>query len=242
MNLDKYKAIFCDLDGCLISGDKPLPGSIELINQCHNRLWIISNNSTDTPKELKLKLSTLGINLSEDRIILAGTTAINLIAQEHPNRTLKIYGSASLQQYATDKGLKICNQKPEIVLITRDISFNYNSLVEVINQVMDKAKIYITNPDLTHPGLNERPVPETGSLLQWVKSCVPELEFEVVGKPEIKLFESGLRLSGKSIKDSLFIGDNEATDGLGAKRIGMDFYHVKNGINEKGLIDLLEAQ
>lgn len=242
VNLNKYKAIFCDLDGCLLSGNNVLPGAIELFNAYQDKLWIVSNNSTDTPCQLQQRLELLGISIECSRIILAGTTAVKLIAHHHADKSLKIFGSRSIQQYAIELGLSICNESPDVILLTRDTSFNYRSLVQIIDRVIARAKVYVANPDLTHPGVDNRPVPETGSLLQWLKSCVPDVEFEVIGKPELPLFESGIQQSGYTVNDSLFIGDNELTDGKGAEKMGMDFFHVKNDLHNKGLMDLLEAQ
>ncbi|HSH46965.1 MAG TPA: hypothetical protein VK991_00005, partial [Halomonas sp.] len=42
-----WRAILCDLDGCLISGDTLLSGVQVFTRQVHDRLWIVSNNSTD---------------------------------------------------------------------------------------------------------------------------------------------------------------------------------------------------
>lgn len=56
MRLDDYDAILCDLDGCLISGDRVLPGAGALLDLAGDRLVILSNNSTDTPATLSLRL------------------------------------------------------------------------------------------------------------------------------------------------------------------------------------------
>ena len=54
-------AILADLDGCLVSGDTVLPEVPDLFKRCGDRLWIVSNNSTDTAQTLSARLGGLGL-------------------------------------------------------------------------------------------------------------------------------------------------------------------------------------
>src|SRR5690606_29414197 len=66
-------AVLSDLDGCLISGDTVLPGAQTLFERAADRLWVVSNISSDTSMTLSKKLSgMLGMPVAADRILLAG--------------------------------------------------------------------------------------------------------------------------------------------------------------------------
>ena len=66
MWLDRYRALLCDLDGCLVAGDRLLPGARELAGLAGERLWILSNNSTDTPQSLSARLAGLGLDAAAE--------------------------------------------------------------------------------------------------------------------------------------------------------------------------------
>src|SRR5262245_42331458 len=96
MWLDDFRNVLCDLDSCLIAGDVVLAGARELLARAGDRLWIVSNNSTDTPATLAARLERLGLSVREDRIVLAGATAVEHLAQRNPGARTAVYGSDAI--------------------------------------------------------------------------------------------------------------------------------------------------
>ncbi|MGD9919684.1 MAG: HAD-IIA family hydrolase [Paenirhodobacter sp.] len=221
MRLDDYDAILCDLDGCLISGDRVLPGARALLAHAGERLIILSNNSTDTPATLAARLAGIGLDAPPSRIVLAGTAALDLLAQEGDVR-LCLYGSPALGDHARALGLTLERQTPSHVLLTRDERFSYRDLQACIGQLRRGARLLVANPDESHPGPGGDPVPETGSLLAAIRSVLPDLAYTVIGKPEPGLYRQALARLPHAARRILAIGDNPATDGAGARRMGLD--------------------
>ncbi|QOL80515.1 HAD-IIA family hydrolase [Pseudooceanicola spongiae] len=221
MHLDAYDGFLCDLDGCLISGTTVLPGAKALLDYAGDRLIILSNNSTDTPATLSARLKQLGLSAPPERIVLAGTAALDHLAQIGGVR-LRLYASADLRAYAQPLGLSLDSAEPTHVLLTRDETFGYSDLRDVIALLARGAELFVANPDESHPGPDGMPVPETGSLLAAVLSVLPDLRYTVIGKPEAGLYHAALvRLSGDP-RRVLAIGDNPKTDAAGAARLGFD--------------------
>ncbi|GGA82653.1 hypothetical protein GCM10011385_41100 [Nitratireductor aestuarii] len=77
-------AVLADLDGCLISGSTVLPGAAELVRRTGERLWIVSNNSSDTAQTLSVRLSHMGLQVPAERIFLAGEQAVRELAAAMP--------------------------------------------------------------------------------------------------------------------------------------------------------------
>src|SRR5215510_14795937 len=119
MWLDRYRGLLCDLDGCLLSGDTVLPGARDFIAYAGERLWIISNNSTDTPSVLAKKLMDLGLPVPAQHIVLAGTTAIQYVARTTPGARIMIYAFDDIIAYARSLGLFSDEEHPEVVLLAR---------------------------------------------------------------------------------------------------------------------------
>lgn len=237
MVIDRYKAIFCDLDGCLVSGDVVLPGARELAAAAARRLYIVSNNSTDTPRSLAARLGASGIAVAPERILLAGVAAVEHVARRWPGAAVALYGARALRRYAGSLGLRLDAEPTEVALLTRDPGFTYGSLADLLARLHGGARLVVSNLDATHPGPGGVPVPETGALLEAVRACRPDLAFEVVGKPEPWLFAAALARAAVAPGDALFVGDNPATDGEGARRAGLAFHHVRPGA---GLLPLVQ--
>ena len=227
--IDQYKAILVDLDGCLIAGSKVLPGADKLVASASHKLYIVSNNSTDTPDTLSRRLEGLGLSVPPHRIILAGVLTLERIADSQPGARIALYGTTALRDYAISLGLAIDEQAPDLILLARDLAFSFDKLSLILRQLHGGARLVVSNPDLVHPGPNGIPAPETGAVLAAVKACVKDLQYESVGKPAVHLFESALTRAGVRAEDALFIGDNLETDGAGARSAKIAFHHVATG-------------
>jgi ribonucleotide monophosphatase NagD (HAD superfamily) len=69
-----------DLDGTLMSGRAALPGAAELVERLGERLIIVSNDAEHTPDQLAGRLRAARLPVPAERIVLAGTTALELVA------------------------------------------------------------------------------------------------------------------------------------------------------------------
>lgn len=220
--------ILCDLDGCLVAGEAVLPGARRLIDRARRRLWICSNNSTDTPASLAGRLHGMGLEVAAERIVLAGTTALEAICRRTPGARIAIHGSSELRRFACAGGLALDDATPQIVLLARDLEFSYAALNRLIRTLRSGARLVVVNEDATHPGGDGFPVAETGALLAAVAKCLPELRYESFGKPEAAMYESIMTAARCAPDEVLAIGDNPETDGRGAERLGIDFALIGN--------------
>lgn len=221
------KGYLVDLDGTLISGGKLLPGAETLLEALDDRFVIVSNDSENTPVQLEMQFRHWGLTIPADRILLAGTCALDAIATGTPNGRIMILGSEALDDYARQRGLLPDWDRPDAVLVARDRQFSFKRLTAAVNAVRAGAALYIACPDVTHPGSDGQVVPEAGALAAAILACVGNIEARVIGKPEPALFEMGCLRLGISPQDGLMIGDNALTDGAGAARAGLRFAQIK---------------
>ena len=222
MRLDRYRAVLCDLDGCLVAGKTVLSGTGDLLAAVGERLFILSNNSTDTPATLSARLADLGLDVDAARIVLAGTTAVAHIAASTPGARVAVYGSAAIADHVAACGLEVSDTVPDVVLLTRDTAFTYDRLNRLVRQLENGARLIVSNIDVTHPGADGHVVVETGALLKAVTACLPGVPFEAVGKPGPMIYEAALARAGARRGEVLAIGDNPETDGRGAATVGID--------------------
>lgn len=224
-------AIFSDLDGCLISGETVLPSARELALLAGDRLWVVSNNSTDTAVSLAQKLNRLGLPVQSDRILLAGEATIRKIADDKPQARIALFGSQLLTDLAMELGLKPCRGEqedlPQCAVLTRDPAFTMSDLERLMRLVDRDVPIILANPDPIHPAADGTPVPETGALFAALQAGFPELNYETSGKPSSYLILQGLKRAVVTTDDAVFIGDTPATDGQAALAAGVPFVLIR---------------
>jgi HAD superfamily hydrolase (TIGR01450 family) len=221
MWLDRYRGLLCDLDGCLVAGHRPLPGAREFLAYADERLFIISNNSTDTPRTLSARLRRIGLRVPEDRIALAGATAVEELAALGRGGRVAIYGSPAIVGHAKSLGLVIDYRHPEYVLLTRDVRFSYVRLHRIVQQLERGASLVVSNLDVSHPGDAGVRVIDTGVLLEAIKTCLPGLRYRSIGKPSSILYQAATKRMAADPDELLAIGDNPVTDREGARRMGI---------------------
>jgi len=215
-----------DLDGTLLHGKVPSVGAREFIERAGDRFVVVSNNSTHSAHELVEELAAAGLDIPADKLILAGQMAIQLLVREYLGAQLLLIGSPSLRREAENSGLRLVEAGADIVLLGRDVTFTYQKLSLIANEIRRGAALLVTNPDTSHPGGNGTLIPETGALMNAVLACAKPAVMRVVGKPNPDLFHEALTRLGSSPQNCLVIGDNPDTDAAGALRVGMKYLLV----------------
>jgi len=214
------EALLLDWDGCVAIGDKPDPLAIELMLERLDRVAIVSNNSTHLPEDFCQVLAKSGLTLPPSRVVLAGVEALKR-ALETGARRVMVVGDGRMKAYGRNHGLNIVQDEADLVVRLRDPRFSYARLERAANSLKAGARLIVANPDLTHPGCNGRIVPETGSLLAALTACVGDIEREIVGKPQPRLFDRACGALQASPENAVMIGDNPATDIAGAEAFGL---------------------
>lgn len=224
--LSQVDAVLCDLDGCLISGDHVFADARDFFEEVHARLWIVSNNSSDTATSLSRRLSRLGMEVPAARIVLAGEETVRLLARERPAARVAVHAAPILRALAKDLGLAVVDEGADAVVLGRDPALHLDALAGLVASLQAGASLHVTNLDLTHPAADGTPVPETGALLAALCACLPALRFRSIGKPDPLLLDIALERAGAAPESAVFIGDNLVTDGAAAALAGMHFVHL----------------
>jgi HAD superfamily hydrolase (TIGR01450 family) len=219
--LARARHLLVDLDGTLVRQQEPIPGAAELLAHFDGRYAIVSNNSTHTASGLAQRLRRLGLRVPPERIVLAGELAVRQLAREHPGARVLLAASPALQRLARSLGCQQVQAGADFVLLALDLHFSHARLALVVNELLRGARLIVSNADATHPGPQDRVVPETGALLAAVVAASGVQPWRVIGKPAPLLFEEGLRRLGARAEDTVVVGDNPLTDAEGAARLGM---------------------
>jgi HAD superfamily hydrolase (TIGR01450 family) len=224
------RAYLVDLDGTLIRGGAALPFAASLLDSLNGRFVLLSNDAEHMPEQLARSLRAMNLHVPPERIVLAGATAVDLVAREMPGARVMLLASTVLRTYARRIGVELVETGADVVVLGRDRQFNFTRIAAVANAVREGAELIVANPDRTHPGKDGAVVPETGALLASILACTGDIAYRVIGKPEPPMFWKALSLLGAQAANTVMIGDNVETDGRGALRTGMSFVHIDDWV------------
>lgn len=219
-------AVLADLDGCILSENTVLPQIPDLFAQAGERLWIVSNNSTDTAIDLSARLAGLGLMLPPERILLAGEQTLRRLAEASPPPRVALFAGSRLQGLALALGLVVDHEAPDLVVLARDTAFDFARFAAMVALLHRGVPLQMTNPDCAHPGPDGTPCPETGALYAAVRAILPGVAAPFIGKPKPDLALMALARAGVPPEDAVFLGDTPETDGCAAAAAGIDFVHI----------------
>lgn len=234
---DDIRGWLIDLDGTLVCGGRAMPGAQAFLEACAGRFVVVSNDAEHTPAELAGELRQLGLDVPASRIVLAGAIALDDIATRRPGARVLVLASDALVRHAREHGLTPVRTQPDIVFLGRDRRFSHARLALAANAVRAGAELVVANPDLVHPGPDGTIVPETGALLAALLACTGPVSYRLVGKPEPALFAAGLALLCLPKRVVAMLGDNPRTDGEGARRFGLRYVEVADGVFPQGDVE-----
>ena len=219
------KAILADLDGTLVSGGIILPGVIELLAQAQARIWLVSNNSTQTAVSMSAHLRKIGLDIPATRILLAGETAIRALAKRHPDANIVFFGEAPLRDLAQELGLKTHRgtEPATCAFLAREETFSMADLGRLMALLHDGMELHLSNPDPIYPNADGSVGAETGALYAALKAGLPHLEAKCLAKPSPHLLEAVLKQAKVAPEEAVFLGDTDATDGAAARAAGIPF-------------------
>ncbi|MCG8533143.1 MAG: HAD-IIA family hydrolase [Desulfovibrionales bacterium] len=226
--LDAYSTFIFDLDGCIHFGNtvaESAPEFIDFLTTHNKRVLFLSNNSTHSPVSIRQKLETMGVNAPEKSIYLASTLTAKFLAKMHQEATICVAGTKDLVRVLNEHGLRTItpesSELAETLVLGRDLAFDFSRLKACANRVLSGATFYACNADRTHPSLDGGKEPETGALSAAV-TAMCGITPKTFGKPTTFAYTTIMNELDLTPKECLMVGDNPATDILGAYNTGMD--------------------
>ena len=221
--------IATDLDGTIYLQSKIIPGVEDSFKEAKNnnfKFIFITNNSSETPYQLKSKLE----NMLSNEINLNDIVSPLVILKDYlKNLDKKIYvhGSYNLKKYVKTITTDLFPiDKSEIILIGRTDSFSRHDVESIADAFNIGVDVIAMNKDLTFP-INEHEFKDgNGAIVREIENLVGS-SISSFGKPDSFYSEYLLKQFPKIFA---VIGDRVDTDVLLAKKIGAKSYLVNSSI------------
>lgn len=233
--LKKIKALLIDIDGTLLSGDKPLPGMVEFfnfLNQHSINYLILSNNSTKTPYAYYQKITSLGGEIQPDNILTSAGVTVQIMKEKYTGKNVYLIGEDGLREALEKEGYQIIKnvtQKADFVVVGGDHYLTYEKLKYASLHLQAGAHFIGTNPDVLVPSV-EGLIPECGVNIAALEAASGRKAI-VIGKPNPLMFQSALKQLGNNPSETAMIGDRLETDIFGGLQAGLNTILVETGVD-----------
>jgi len=228
------KGFISDMDGVIYHGNKLLPGVpefVEWLKREKKKFLFLTNSSERTPRELKEKLSRMGIDVEKDVFYTSALATAQFLSSQKPRGTAFIIGEAGLINALYNVGYTMNNIDPDYVVVGDTRSYSFEKIEQAVNLVLKGAKLIGTNPDLTGPVENGI-IPATKALLAPIELSTGKNAY-YVGKPNPLMMRIALKKLGCSREESVIIGDRMDTDIIAGIESEIDTCLVLSGISNR---------
>jgi HAD superfamily hydrolase (TIGR01450 family) len=246
--LERYAALLLDASGVLLDAGGPLPGAVSLVRRLNGTgkpYFVLTNDASRLPESAAAYFRGFGLDIEPARIITAGS----LLPAWFAARGLQgadcvVLGPPDSERYVERAaGRVVSPDAPFAVLVIGDeTGFPF---LETVDRVLSglclrldsgaDVALVLPNPDLVYPRGGGGFGFASGSLALMFEAALalryprrPELRFARLGKPGSGLFREAAHRAGS--RDLVMLGDQLATDILGANRFGIDSVLVGGGV------------
>ncbi|HEY0721835.1 MAG TPA: HAD-IIA family hydrolase [Gammaproteobacteria bacterium] len=245
--LGHYELLLLDAYGVLLDKQGPLPGARELIVRLNGEqrpYYILTNSASRLPENFAAELQAMGLPVPQERLITSGTLLAHHFAAHHlSGKPCLVLGPENSAEYVRRAGgvvMETCAEA-EVVVLADQAGFplleGINCVLNLILRRLDQGKpieLLLCNPDLIYPVTQNEFGITAGALAQMLEAILRERypgkahHFIALGKPHRPMFAAAL--DAHPDKRALMIGDQLATDILGANRYGIDSVLVMSGV------------
>ncbi|WP_343347148.1 TIGR01459 family HAD-type hydrolase [Sphingomicrobium sp. XHP0239] len=235
---ERYSTILCDVWGVLHDGARLFPGTVDRLSRWKDegRTIVVITNAPRPADRVIADLEAMGLSSDLwDGLMSSGQAGIEALTD--PPRAVGFEGSRFDHVDLIAHGVTIAEPGEEVAEIALTGLDEHRASVaeyeaEIARWVERGLLVHCLNPDriVMHRG---REVVCAGAIADEVAARGGRVQF--YGKPHRPIYEQALKLAGgPDPANVVMVGDNPATDMLGAARMGMAGVLVGSGVSNAG--------
>ena len=173
---DRLSATSCfllDMDGTFYLGNRLLEGSlhfIEVLRKQGRDFLFLTNNSSRNRTQYAEKMTRLGLDIPEEKILTSGEAAVLYLQAKYPGAHVYVVGTPSLEQEFCNQGFILDERNPSVCVLGFDITLTYAKLAKLCELIRAGLPYIATHPDINCPtetGL----IPDIGAMIAFVKAA-----------------------------------------------------------------------
>ena len=227
-----------DMDGVLVHEDVPIPGAqefVEALKASGLRFLVLTNNSIFTPRDLRARLLSSGIDVPEDAIWTSALATAQFLADQRPRGTAYVVGESGLTSALHDIGYVLTDRDPDYVVLGETRTYSFEAITTAIRLVEKGARFIATNPDVSGPSVNGT-LPATGSVAALIRTATGRAPY-FIGKPNPLMMRSALNRLDAHSEATVMVGDRMETDIISGLEAGLRTVLVMSGSTRQEQIE-----
>lgn len=232
-------SVICDMDGVLYRGRELIEGAQDFVDRLRGEeipFLFLTNNSEQTPLDLKRKLEGLGVRgITEENFITSAMATAMFLQRQQQGSTAYIVGGGGLASELYKAGFSISEHDPDYVVVGKTASVNFDMLRTAVRLIRQGAKFIGTNPDVLDP-TSEGVEPACGAILAAIERASDRQPY-VVGKPNALMMTIATRKLRVHADETVMIGDRMDTDIVGGLEAGMKTCLVLSGVTSREMVE-----
>ncbi len=213
IDLSKKSAVFFDLDGTVYVDNSIINGADEIINKLRDEgvdVYFLSNNSSGWKTEYRKKLEIMGIECTDNDIILSTDGVIRYLIKYKIDKTY-VVGTDSMKNAIEDKGIDPESTNPECVIVGFDTELTYDKLKKATIHIRNGAEYLLAHQDKVCP-TNEGFIPDCGSIGSLIESATGQSPDRIFGKPNKEMINYTINDNQYENGDIVIVGDRLETE------------------------------
>ncbi len=207
------KLFVLDMDGTFYLGDQILPGAadfLKAVEAAGKKYLFFTNNSSRSPRDYMAKLERMGCPITRDQIMTSGDVTIRYLQTHYADKTVYLVGTPPLVECFKEAGIKLVDDKPDIVVIGFDTTLTYEKLSNACTFIREGALFLATHLDINCP-TETGFIPDCGAFCAAISLSTGK-QPRYLGKPFKETVEMVLDKTGFAADEVAFVGDRLYTD------------------------------
>ena len=220
-----------DMDGVIYHGNCILPGVKDFVDWLYKEdkpFLFLTNSSERSPRELRQKLSRMGLDVDESHFYTSALATAKFLAEQAPGCSAYVIGAPGLVNALYYVGITMNDVNPDYVVVGETDSYNYNMIIKAVQLINKGARLVGTNPDMTGPS-EMGIIPACQALVAPIALATGKTPY-YVGKPNPLMMRTGLKMLNVHSADAVMIGDRMDTDIVAGMESGLMTALVLSGV------------
>ena len=221
-----------DMDGVIYHGNCILPGVKEFVDWLYKEdkpFLFLTNSSERSPRELRQKLSRMGLDVDESHFYTSALATAKFLAEQAPGCSAYVIGAPGLVNALDDVGITMNDVNPDYVVVGETDSCSYNMIIKAVQLINKGARLVGTEPDMTGPS-EMGIIPACQALVAPISLATGKTPY-FVGKPNPLMMRTGLKMLNVHSADAVMIGDRMDTDIVAGMESGLMTALVLSGVS-----------
>jgi len=235
LDLTKKSLFLFDLDGVFYRGKETrvaLGGAktVGAVRSAGKKLFILTNDSTDTVETVRSRLAGSGIGVAPGEILTSASLTADYLLAKHGPVSYYLIGEGGLETEMSRRGhSRTEGERADLVVVGLDRGLTYEKLDHAARVVRNGASIAATHTARLYM-YKSGPAVATGPIVKALEYATGKRAV-VIGKPSPLMFGMALQRAGCGSDDAVMVGDQVETDIAGAARAGIDAILVTTGVD-----------